>query len=123
MDARTNGKRVEGLVGGLILMVLGAIFLLDGQGLWAFDGLRGWWPLIVIAIAVGKLIGADTGERRGGGLWLLFVGAWLLANTQHVFGLRWHTSWPILIIGLGVMMTVKALYSKPAESPEVGDGR
>ncbi len=122
MDSKTKDKRAEGLVGGLILMVLGAIFLLDRQGLWDAGGLRSWWPLIVIAIAVGKLLGGDGG-RRGNALWLLFVGVWLLVNTQHLFGLTWHDSWPILLIGFGVMLTGRALLARRGADQEVGDGR
>lgn len=121
MNATHNAKRADGLVGGLILITLGAVFFLSQQGFWEFDGLRHWWPLIVVAIGVGKLLGGD--ERRGGGLWLIFVGSWLLANTNHWFGLTWRNSWPVMIIGVGVMLTGKALLERRGEGSEVRDDR
>ena len=91
-------------------------------------GIRDWWPLIVVAIGAAKLIGGDA-ERRRGGLWLLFVGGWLLANTNHFFGLDWGNSWPVMVIGVGVMLTFGALFpvrKRDGEAPraeETGDGR
>lgn len=121
MNATDNSKRAEGLVGGLILITLGVIFFLSQQDVWEFDGMRHWWPLIVVAIGVGKLIGGGA-ERRGGGLWLLFVGAWLLANTNRWFGLHWGNSWPVMIIGVGLMLTWRALFQR-REQPEASHDR
>jgi hypothetical protein len=110
MNSNQEEKRGEGLVGGLILIALGVVFLLGQQGLFGLPGIREWWPLIVVAVGVGKLVGAGSGRGRRGGLWMLFVGLWLLANANHYLGLDWHNSWPILVIGGGVMMTLGALY-------------
>jgi hypothetical protein len=109
-DDNKDWKRGEGLMGGLILIALGVAFLLGQQGLFGVAGVRDWWPLIVVAIGVGKLVGGGSGRRRRGGLWMVFVGLWLLANVNHYFGLDWHNSWPIMVIGGGVMMTLGALY-------------
>jgi hypothetical protein len=79
-----------------------------------------WWPLIVVAIGVGKLAGG--GRRRRSGLWLIFVGLWLLANTHRFFGLTWNSSWPILVIGFGVMLTLGALYGESGKEEEVSGG-
>lgn len=109
MFNRNREKRTDGIVGGLILIALGVIFLLEQQGLLAFAGITTWWPLFVVAIGLAKLIGGGSGRRRRGGLWLIFVGLWLLANTNHYWGLDWHNSWPIMVIGFGTMLVFGAL--------------
>jgi hypothetical protein len=121
MTATTREKRADGLVGGLILIALGAVFLLGQQGLFGVSGIRDWWPLIVVALGVGKLVSSGGGRRRRGGVWLVFIGLWLLANTNHYFGLDWHNSWPIVLIGSGVMITFNAL-SGDSRAREVSDG-
>ncbi len=105
----TSEKRADGLMGGLILIAVGAVFLLLQQGILQAAGIRDWWPLIVVAVGLAKLVSGD-GERRRGGLWLLFVGGWMLLNTNHLYGLSWHNSWPILVIGLGTMLTLGAIF-------------
>jgi ABC-type Fe3+-siderophore transport system permease subunit len=52
----------------------------------------------------------DKGERGGRGelrkgLILLAVGLWFLANTLEVGGLDYESSWPLLLILIGVAMT------------------
>jgi hypothetical protein len=113
----TSDKRADGLMGGLILIAVGTVFLFWQQGLLQVAGIREWWPLMVVAIGLAKLVSGPA-KRRRDGLWLLFVGAWLLANTQHFFGLSWQNSWPVMVIGLGVMLTLGALF--PLDRPSVG---
>jgi|RhiMethySRZTD1v2_1073278.scaffolds.fasta_scaffold2345041_1 cell wall-active antibiotic response 4TMS protein YvqF len=110
MNDGNREKRTDGVVGGVILITLGVIFLLEQQGLLAFAGIRNWWPLIVVAVGLAKLIGGGSGRRRRGGLWVLFVGLWLLANANHYWGLDWHNSWPIMVIGFGTMLVLGSLF-------------
>lgn len=118
--ASIQGKRAPGLVGGLILIVLGSIFLFDRMDWWSFDGLRGWWPLVVIAVGLGKVLGDDQGRRRGSGWGTILIGFWLLANTRNFFGLHWGNSWPVLLIGVGLLTAGRALYTpRDTEATEV----
>jgi hypothetical protein len=51
-------------------------------------------------------------RKRGGltgGLWLVGVGCWMLVSQLHVFGLDYHTSWPLLIILSGTIMLVRGV--------------
>jgi len=46
------------LVGALVLIVIGVLFLLQNLGYGGFDFgdlIRKWWPLILIAVGVGML--------------------------------------------------------------------
>ena len=93
--------RHSGLVGGLVLITIGAIFLVDQMG-WA-PGFRfhHLWPLILIVIGLANLF---TGRRRGwGGGWLVLVGTMFLLHENRVLVLG--RTWPLFIVaaGLGLM--------------------
>jgi hypothetical protein len=103
---RTHGGR---LVAGVILIALGVFFLLFNLGLVEMDLPWEWWPLILVAIGAGKLIGAADHDERRGGLWMILLGAWLLINFLGLFGLGWHNSWPLLIVAAGGMMVWKSI--------------
>lgn len=106
-------SRTGSWVVGLILIVLGALFLLRNTG--TFDiPLKNWWALFILLPAIGSLDSArrmyhSAGNRltapAGGslvvGLVLLFVTATFL------FGLDWSYFGPILIIltGIGIVST------------------
>ncbi len=94
-------KRIDGgaLVGGLVLIAVGLLFLLDRFDFAEFGDLFRWyWPMIIVFIGLAKLF------RRGAfwsGLWLMTIGAWLQVAHLRLFGLTYRTSWPLLLIALG----------------------
>jgi hypothetical protein len=101
------------VVFGLVVMLVGALILLDRLD---WRGVR-WdvpvWPWILIALGLGRLSGSSdgTGPRRGrrSGVWLLFIGAWGLLNEYRLFGIHYGQSWPILVIGAGAMVVSRSL--------------
>ena len=51
-------------------------------------------------------------RRRGnsaGDFWMIGLGAWMLVSQTHLFGLSYHTSWPILIILSGLMIVIRGI--------------
>ena len=119
MATSGSGSRSGALVGGVILVALGLLFFVDrhaqlGGGFWKL------WPFAMVAIAAVKLANARDWSERRGALWLLFVGGWLLVNTLGVFGLDWGTSWPLLVIGMGVLLVLDA-WGRRAASDGGGD--
>ena len=110
---RTHGGR---LVAGVILIALGVFFLLFNLDLVDMDPPWEWWPLLLIAIGAGKLVTAADHEERRGGMWMILLGGWLLINFLGLFGLRWHNSWPLLVMAGGGMMVWKSIATEPASS-------
>lgn len=54
---------------GLILIVLGCLFLANNFGLLEWGWLRQWWPLALIAVGVWSIVDHRPGDRppsRGG---------------------------------------------------------
>jgi hypothetical protein len=122
-----GGIKTGAIVGGAFLLVLGGTMFLDRTGLTdiSFGRLIGPASLIIL----GTLVLVENGgfvcgrretlpdgthkmnvRRRGGltgGLWLLGVGCWMLVSQLHLFGLDYHTSWPLLIVLSGIIMLVR----------------
>ncbi len=104
-------KRWFGLGGqmifGLILSFFGVLLLLDNVDIidvgWRF------WPFIIVFLGLYKLLNAENGWRSGSGLWLIFLGLWLSVSVNHIFGLHFRDTWPILIIGWGVSILWRSL--------------
>ena len=100
-------------VAGLIMILLGGIFLLRNTG--TFDiPLKNWWALFILLPAIGSL---DTARRlyRSAGNQLtapargsLLVGLVLtFVTAAFIFELNWSYFGPILIIlaGIGILFT------------------
>jgi len=94
---------------GLILILLGVLFLLDQMGRADFgDLVSRWWPLILIAAGLWQLISSDFRELAGG-LFLIILGTIIQLAKLEILGRHlWRYIWPALIIGLGLWVLLGA---------------
>lgn len=107
MNDACGGTRWSTLAGGIVLIAVGAVFLMDTLELADFGNLlRDGWPLIPVVIGIPMLFDR---ERRGGGITLIAVGAWMFVSNRGMFGLDWSSSWPVVLILVGGGMILNAL--------------
>lgn len=94
---------------GLVLILVGVLFLLDRMGQLDFGELIGrWWPLILVAAGLWHLI-ANQFRDVVGGLFLIVIGAMFqLAKLEILGRSAWHYIWPALIIILGLWVLAGA---------------
>ncbi len=97
--ARSTDKKA---LTGLILVLIGAIFLIDNLGYgYIFPGWLFTWPMIFIAIAV---VNAFTGNFKGALFFLLFGGFFLLQQ----YGLfDFKTYWPLFLVIVGLVFLIR----------------
>jgi hypothetical protein len=102
------------IVVGVIILGMGMMLLADRYLDADVRLVRSWWPFIPMIMGVGRLAALPVQpERRAGcrrsGAWLIMVGLWALVSDSHFFGFTFATSWPLLVIGSGVLMVWRAL--------------
>jgi hypothetical protein len=116
MERSTPGAINAGRVTlGAILLTLGLLMLLNRAGYFDVDVMRLFPGAVLIAIGITRMVlgGGDRAGPRGRssivhGLWLTTVGAWLIVNLLHLFGLTFRTSWPLLLIAAGAFIVARA---------------
>lgn len=93
------------ILGGLILLLIGLVFLLDNLKMIPPEfSLQDWWPLILILVGVFQLVQSRCFFHFSGWL-LIFLGGVFLLTVQHRFGLEWDNIWrlwPVILILLGI---------------------
>lgn len=94
-----NGRAMA----GIIIMVIGAVLLINQFNLFFIPGWLFSWPMWLIAYGV--YLGAKYNFRKPVWIWLTVIGlAFLLTeNVPHSD----RVVWPVTIIGLGVWMVTK----------------
>ena len=102
-DAYRLRKQV---VWGLILILVGGAVLLDRLGYMDVESLWRYWPLLLVAVGINQTIGYPSPKEFRGGLWLVFIGLWLFAVFEHLFGLTFRNSWPLFILAWGVKLVL-----------------
>jgi hypothetical protein len=109
-------ERQSGLVTGIVLVAVGAAFMADRLGYWSAKDIWQYWPVILIALGLGKIL-ATSGRRRRSGVWLLMIGGIFLMDTLEVFELQ--DAWPLFIVAAGIMTVWRAI-APPAPRPPGG---
>ena len=107
MNGETRGVQNGSLFAGLMLILLGSLFLLDRLDVVRFAHVvRYFWPLIIVGIGVWRLLNRDV----WGGLWMFMIGVWLQVSHSRLFGLSFSSSWPLLLIGIGLHVILRTLF-------------
>lgn len=101
--------RRKGLLWGVVLITIGLALILDYHfGIIDSDA---WWrytPLILVVFGVNKIADFKKPRHLADGFWLIFLGLWLCASMVHWWGLSFHNSWPIVLIGWGLTIIIKS---------------
>ena len=94
---------------GLLLVGLGLAFLLDKMNIVEIQSLWHYAPLLLVVIGINQTIGYPSGREFANGLWTVFIGLWLFAVLEGLFGLTFRNSWPLFIIISGITMAVRPI--------------
>ena len=100
------------LMWGLVLVGAGVTLFLDQADLIDVDHLWHYWPLLMVVFGINKMVGYPTAKHFSSGLWSVFVGLWLFAVFEHIFGLTFRNSWPFFIIAGGACMIIEPLVQR-----------
>jgi hypothetical protein len=109
MEHRSERRFSWHVLFGLALITFGVAYLLDNMEIIDVGPFWRFWPLLVVALGLGKIFNAQTNHERGDGVWWLFIGLWLFVSIVHVFGLGFSDTWPMLIIAWGISLLWKSL--------------
>ena len=98
------------LVGPVILITVGVLFLLNNIG-WDFPVahvLRTFWPLILVAVGLFHIAASFIGRGSlPAGIIVLTLG--VLFSVQKFWGVRFHDTWPVLLIAIGAIGLLRAI--------------
>jgi len=96
---------------GLVLIIVGALFLADRMGGFDFGTMIGtYWPVIFIILGLSILIG--SGFRRAGiGVFFIVFGAFFLLSEFDILDRDvWQYIWPASIILLGLWLLFRPVF-------------
>ena len=103
------------LLWGVLLIVIGAIILLDRLDviiLHDYYALWHYWPVIMALFGLNKLLAPVSAKQVLSGLWLIFFAAWWYVSYEELWNLNFYNSWPALLIAWGVGLVLEPLLNK-----------
>src|SRR5215471_7987640 len=101
----TGGGR---LFFGTIVLLLGILFLLQNLGIFYVARLWQFWPVILIALGIGRLVDARDWHRKLWGGTLAGIGAIFLVNNLGYLPWNvWSVLWPAWLIFWGIVILAR----------------
>lgn len=88
------------IVGGALIAV-GIFLLLMNMGMIDRFPLWKFWPIILMAVGVNKLL---QPFHRAEGFWMLSLGVWLQVSFLRLWGYGFPDTWPFILIALGIFV-------------------
>ena len=107
-------KKRTSILWGIVLVVLGALFVMKALGVNIDIFFDGWWTLFIIVPGV---IGLFTEREKFGNLICIAIGVLLLLAVRDViaFSLFWELLIPVIVILVGLKMIFGAFLRKKSD--------
>jgi hypothetical protein len=101
---RNEAGAAERLVPAIVLIGIGLMFLLNNLHIVNAKEILRYWPAVIIAVGIVKLVDApDTGARASGGI-IVGAGCIFMARSLGYLDVGIGDLWPLILIALGLMM-------------------
>jgi predicted membrane protein len=107
------------LFGGLLIIALGLVFLLDNLGIVESRSVLGLWPLLLVFAGLKHLFDARRGGAAVTAVLLASAGCLLLLNNLNVIDFRFRDLWPFFLIGLGLHILMRSFASPAGPKDDV----
>ena len=101
---RQDAGAAERLVPAIVLIGIGAIFLLNNLHIVNAKEILSYWPALIIAVGIVKLVdSSETSGRAAGGV-IVGVGCIFMARSLGYIDVGIGDLWPLILMALGVLM-------------------
>jgi len=115
-ERRQRNRHSNTMVSAMVLIAIGAIFLLNNLHIITFHDIWQYWPVILIAIGMVKVVDATDNANRTGGAILIVLGAIFLAPTLGIWNVSIGDLWPLILIGIGGVLLFQRLWMPQFDS-------
>jgi predicted membrane protein len=106
---RRHHSGLSHLIVGLAIVAVGVGLLLDNMGIYSIGSIWQYWPVILIALGLSKVMDSPVGGAKLWGGFLFLIGCGFLADNLHLIHFSFAIIWPLLIIYFGAMILWKNL--------------
>jgi len=113
----STGHITPQLILGVLILFVGVIFSLDRFGIAPAINYLRFWPTVIIAIGVIKLLQAKEGGGAFVGLIFTVVGVWLQAEELGFINIRLWQVWPLGLVLFGAYLVWQGLSARNAPAP------
>ena len=111
-----SGIAIPKLILGLSLILIGVAYTLDHLGYVDAERLVRFWPVLLIAAGIGKLVDPGSGSSRFSGVLLTGIGVLFLGDNLDLLHFDFESLFPLVLVLIGLRMVWIGLWSRPARA-------
>ncbi len=118
-------RRWSRIVGGLMLLILGSVFVLQNMGVLHAGRLGDYWPLLFVWAGLVRMIGGPRGRHHfASGAVVLALGIAFQLDRLGIVWIHARDFWPLLLVVAGVALVAESLMlrPRPQSQPDSFDG-
>jgi hypothetical protein len=108
-EFRAQWRSSPGIIPAIVIIGIGTLLLLGNLHIVYVENWWRYWPVLIIAAGIGKILDTDNQGGRTFGAIIAAVGCLFLLNNLNLLDLTWDAFWPAVLIGIGVLMLVNRL--------------
>src|SRR5215813_244218 len=127
MNTLSEWRRASRLVGGFLLLLVGALFVLQNLGYVRAGRIGDYWPLLLVWVGLARML---THRRQfASGLVIFLLGVFFQLERLDVFWVPMRLFWPFLLIAIGFGLILDSLIGRRARNgslpaqAQIGQGR
>jgi predicted membrane protein len=109
MSRRHYHSGASGIFFGAIVVAIGCLLLLDNLGIVRFHDVWQYWPVLLVAWGVSRIVDSRTPSGWIWGAAVALIGAFLVLDNLDIIVFNWAVVWPLILIAFGVSVLVRAL--------------
>jgi predicted membrane protein len=95
-----------------VLLTIGIVFLMGNMGILNVNAIVRFWPVLLIAGGIFKLVESRDDYRTGSGVFWIVVGLVFLMGSFDIIRVALRDLWPALLIGIGAVMLWRSMMLK-----------
>jgi len=118
MNTLSEGRRASRLVGGLLLLLLGTLFVLQNLGYVRAGRLGDYWPLLLVWVGLARML---THRRHfASGLVIFLLGVFFQLERLDDIWIPMRLFWPFLLIAIGLGLILDSLMGRRSRDASLG---
>jgi len=108
----SEGRRISRLIAGGLLLLVGALFVLQNLGLVRAGRIGDYWPLFLVWVGLARMLGPARARHFASGLVLFALGVFFQLDRLDVIWVPMHRFWPLLLIAIGFGLIADSLIGR-----------
>ncbi len=109
MSRRHSHSGSHGFFFGAVVVAIGCLLLLDNLRIVRFHDVWQYWPVLLIAYGVSRVVDSRTPSGYVWGGAVALIGGFLLLDNLDIIVFNAAVVWPLLLIAFGIHVLVRAM--------------